>query len=79
MRLAIILFTRVPVPGQTKTRLMPFLSGEDCAALHSEFIRRAFQACQGCTADILVYYTLMDEVRPPCRGHELQDARMGYT
>ena len=73
MRLAIILFTRVPVPGQTKTRLMPFLSREDCAALHSEFIRRAFQACQGCAAEILVYYTLMDEVRPPRQGHTLPD------
>lgn len=54
---AIILFTRVPIPGQTKTRLMPFLTGEDCAALHSEFIRNASLACQGVDADLLVYYT----------------------
>ena len=27
MKDALILFTRVPIPGQTKTRLMPFLTG----------------------------------------------------
>ena len=57
MRRAIILFTRVPIPGQTKTRLMPFLRGEDCAALHSEFIRNASYACRGVDAELLVYYT----------------------
>lgn len=30
---AIILFTRIPVPGRVKTRLMPALSGAECAAL----------------------------------------------
>jgi len=33
-----ILFTRIPVPGRTKTRLMPFLDGEECAKLHSAFL-----------------------------------------
>lgn len=28
-----ILFTRVPVPGRTKTRLLPILSAEECATL----------------------------------------------
>ncbi len=64
MKQAIILFTRVPVAGQTKTRLMPFLSGEDCAALHSEFIRSAARACQGVDADLLVYYALPEAVCP---------------
>lgn len=58
MKQAIILFTRVPAAGQTKTRLMPFLSGEECAALHREFIRSASRACRGVDADILVYYAL---------------------
>lgn len=56
MRRAIILFTRVPIPGRTKTRLMPFLNGEECAALHSEFIRNASNACKGVDAELLVYY-----------------------
>lgn len=30
---SIILFTRVPVPGKTKTRLLPILSPEECATL----------------------------------------------
>lgn len=64
MRRAIILFTRVPAAGQTKTRLMPFLSGEDCAALHSGFIRSAAQACRGVDADVLVYYAMKEGARP---------------
>ncbi len=67
MKKAIILFTRAPVPGQTKTRLMPFLSGKDCAAVHSEFIRNASCACQGVDADLLVYYTLPDQVQSPIK------------
>ena len=64
MEQAIILFTRVPVAGQTKTRLMPFLSGEDCAALHSGFIRSAARTCQGVDADLLVYYALPQGAHP---------------
>ena len=37
---AIILFTRIPVAGKTKTRMMPFLSGEECADLHTCFIKK---------------------------------------
>lgn len=62
MRRAVILFTRVPIPGQTKTRLMPFLSGETCAALHSGLIRNAYEACRGTGADILVYFTPEDKL-----------------
>ena len=39
MKRALICFTRPPVPGRTKTRLMPCLSGESCAALHTAFLR----------------------------------------
>ena len=60
MRRAVIMFTRAPVPGQTKTRLMPFLSGEECAALHSRFILDAYDACAGSGADVLVYFTPED-------------------
>ena len=60
MKQAVIIFTRVPVPGHTKTRLMPFLSGEDCAGLHREMIRRVYQACRGADGDILVFFTPED-------------------
>ena len=36
---AVICFTRAPVLGQTKTRVMPLLSGEACAELHAAFLR----------------------------------------
>lgn len=34
----VILFTRIPVAGKTKTRLMPFLKAEECVALHYAFM-----------------------------------------
>lgn len=39
MRRAIIVFTRVPVAGQTKTRLMPYFSPQECAGLHTCFLK----------------------------------------
>lgn len=36
---AVILFTRVPVAGRTKTRMMPYLDAEECAALQRCFLR----------------------------------------
>lgn len=35
---ALIIFTREPVPGKTKTRLMPYFTGEECAELHKRFL-----------------------------------------
>lgn len=63
VRRAVILFTRAPVPGGTKTRLMPYLTGEECAALHCCFIRDIYDICAGTGADVLVYYT-PEEHRP---------------
>lgn len=57
----IILFTRVPLAGKTKTRLMPFLSGEECAVVHSKIIKRVYEACCRADADIIVFYTPEDE------------------
>ena len=39
MKNAVILFTRVPHPGQTKTRLLPILQPEQCADLHWAFLK----------------------------------------
>ncbi|MCO5387646.1 MAG: TIGR04282 family arsenosugar biosynthesis glycosyltransferase [Desulfosporosinus sp.] len=36
---ALILMTRVPVPGKTKTRLMPHLSAEECAGFHEACLK----------------------------------------
>ena len=45
MSRAVILFTRVPLPGKTKTRLLPRLSPEQCARLHSAFLRDIAHTC----------------------------------
>lgn len=35
---AYVIMTRVPEAGKTKTRLMPFLTGEECKELHEAFL-----------------------------------------
>lgn len=57
MNKALILFTRVPVPGMTKTRLMPFLTGEECAMLHSCFVKDIYEKAKKAGADIYVFFT----------------------
>ena len=39
MKQAVILFTRVPKPGMTKTRLLPVLSPDQCVSLHWAFLK----------------------------------------
>ncbi len=55
---ALIIFTRVPVPGMTKTRLMPYLTPGQCARLHECFLKDIAKICPGTGADIFVCYTL---------------------
>lgn len=47
----VILFTRIPIPGKTKTRLQPYLSGEECCLLQKAFLRDVYRALQGLRAD----------------------------
>ncbi len=61
MNKALILFTRVPIPGQTKTRLMPFLDGEECAKIHTCFVQDIYKKAKEVDADIFVFYTPRDE------------------
>lgn len=57
MKKAIIIFSRIPVPGQTKTRLMSYYSGKECAKIHQTFIDRIMKVVETVDADILVTYT----------------------
>jgi len=41
---AIVVFARAPVPGHTKTRLIPALGAEGAAALHRALLRHALEA-----------------------------------
>ena len=61
MSRALIIFTRVPVPGQTKTRLMPYLSGQMCARLHTCFLKDIAGECGKVSAEVFVYYTPEDK------------------
>lgn len=57
MKKAVICFTRVPRPGRTKTRLMPYLSGEQCVALHWAFLRDLSAIYERLDADLFVAHT----------------------
>ena len=57
MKRAIIIFTKVPIAGRTKTRLMPQLTAQQCAELHTCFLRDIRSECEACDADIYVCYT----------------------
>lgn len=57
MKNAVICFTRVPRPGITKTRLLPILTGDQCAALHSAFLRDLSSVYAQADADLFVAYT----------------------
>lgn len=60
---ALIIFTRVPVPGQTKTRLMPYFSPRQCARLHTCFLRDIAAVCKKVRADVYICYTGEDGQR----------------
>lgn len=60
MRRAVILFTRAPVPGQTKTRLMPMISAQGCARLHRCFLSDIEKECRRVKADLYICYTPKD-------------------
>lgn len=55
-RRALILFTRVPEPGKTKTRLMPYLSAEECVKLHTAVLKDVAAECGAVNADLVVCF-----------------------
>lgn len=61
MKRAIIIFTRVPIPGQTKTRMMPMISAAGCARLHTCFLEDIKRECGKTEADLYVFYTPKDK------------------
>lgn len=60
MRQTLILFTRIPVPGKTKTRLMPYFSPKQCAQLHTCFLKDISEQCRKVKADCFVCYAAED-------------------
>lgn len=61
MRQAIIIFTRVPIPGQTKTRLQSFLTKDQCAEIHKNFLKDIKSTCEKLKKDIFIFYTPEDK------------------
>ena len=57
MKKAIICFTRVPRAGVTKTRLLPVLTGDQCAKLHTAFLKDLVSVYKNVAADLFVAYT----------------------
>ena len=57
MKKAVIIFTRVPEAGKTKTRMMPHLTPEQCEKLHTCFLQDITGECRKCAADLFVCYT----------------------
>lgn len=57
---ALIVFTRAPLPGRTKTRMMPYLDAEECALLHEAMLRDISRECAGCRADLFISYTPLE-------------------
>lgn len=84
---ALIIMTRIPIAGMTKTRLMKILTGEECADLHRCFLLDLFKMVNELReiADIYVTYTpenslyLIQDIIPsfidsfPQEGYELGD------
>lgn len=61
MREAIIIFTRVPIPGKTKTRLQSFITKDQCAEIHKNFLKDIKHTCKKLNRDIFVFYTPEDK------------------
>jgi uncharacterized protein len=84
---ALIIMTRVPIAGMTKTRLMKILTGDECAEIHRCFLLDLFKMINELReiADIYVAYTpenslyLIEDIIPgfidsfPQEGYELGD------
>ena len=57
MKQALILFTRVPIAGKTKTRLQTALTPEQCAQVHSAFLQDVASSCLSPLQwDLLMFY-----------------------
>lgn len=53
----LIIFTRYPVPGTTKTRLIPALGAEGAAALQKQLTEHTIQQVQGLDAAVTIYFS----------------------
>ena len=53
----LIIFTRYPVPGTTKTRLIPALGAEGAAALQKQLTEHTLRQVQDLSAEVTIYFS----------------------
>lgn len=58
---ALILMTRIPIPGKTKTRLMDIFTGIECAEIHKAFLLDLFDLFNYLKDDMDIYLTYTPE------------------
>lgn len=58
---ALILMTRIPIPGKTKTRLIDIFTGEQCAEIHKCFLLDLFSIFEYIKEDVDVFLTYTPE------------------
>ena len=56
MRQAVIIFTRIPIRGKTKTRLQKALTPEQCAKAHCSFLKDISKTCISDEWDTFIFY-----------------------
>lgn len=54
---AIIIFTRVPLEGKTKTRLQGYLTPKECRDIHRCFLKDIYTTCKSTNKNIFIFYT----------------------
>jgi uncharacterized protein len=65
MKPAIVIMSKVPKPGETKTRLMTQISGKECAMLHLACLKDICHTVKGLDVQGYVYFTGASEVDLP--------------
>lgn len=83
MKQALILFTRVPIAGKTKTRLQTALTPEQCAQAHSAFLQDVASSCLAPQQwDLLVFYgeegslSVLQELLPQQKDFFVQQGKI---
>ena len=71
-RCAVVLFSRIPIPGKTKTRLHSILSPEECAALHEAMALDLAEKLSVLGNPLVLCYS--DEWRGLADGEKARDA-----
>ncbi len=62
MKRAIIIMAKVPVAGNVKTRLQPFLSADECAELSEAFLKDTFLKAKSICENVILAYSPPEKI-----------------